>query len=72
MRMRQFVRELAAAHGLEVICESRDVKAYAAEKKLSLEAGAREVRYEFFREALGESGSDCDGACAWTIRRRRC
>jgi tRNA(Ile)-lysidine synthase len=49
-----FVRGLAAAHGLEIVCESRDVKAYAAEKKLSLEAGAREVRYEFFREALGK------------------
>jgi tRNA(Ile)-lysidine synthase len=47
-----FVRSLARAHGLEVICESRDVKGYAAEKKLSLEAAAREVRYEFFREAL--------------------
>src|SRR5579862_2914543 len=48
-----FVRELTAAHGLEVICESRDVKACAVEKKLSLEAAARQVRYEFFREALG-------------------
>ena len=48
----QFVRELGRAHGLEVICESRDVKAYAAEKKLGLEAGSRAVRYEFFREAL--------------------
>ena len=48
----QFVRELAAAHGLEIICESRDVKGYAAEKKLSLEAAARELRYELFREAL--------------------
>ena len=47
-----FVRELAAEHGLEFICESRDVKAYAAEKRLSLEAAAREVRYEFFREVL--------------------
>jgi tRNA(Ile)-lysidine synthase len=48
----QFVRELAAAYGLEVICESRDVKGYGAEKKLSLEAGARELRYEFFHETL--------------------
>jgi tRNA(Ile)-lysidine synthase len=48
-----FVRALVATHGLEVICESRDVKSYAAEKKLSLEAGARETRYEFFRETLG-------------------
>jgi tRNA(Ile)-lysidine synthase len=49
----QFVRELVSAHGLEVVCQSRDVKGYAAEKKLSLEAAAREVRYEFFRAALG-------------------
>jgi tRNA(Ile)-lysidine synthase len=49
-----FVRSLAAAHGLEVVCESRDVKPYASGKKLSLEAGAREVRYAFFRETLGK------------------
>ncbi len=48
----QFVRGLAAAHGLQVICGSRDVKGYATEKKMSLEAGARELRYEFFRVAL--------------------
>ena len=48
----EFVCGLAGAHGLEVVCESRNVKAYAAEKKLSLEAAAREVRYEFFRDAL--------------------
>jgi tRNA(Ile)-lysidine synthase len=48
----QFVRELAAANGLEVICGSRDVKGYATEKKLSVEAAARELRYEFFREAV--------------------
>jgi tRNA(Ile)-lysidine synthase len=47
-----FVRDLAA-HGVEIVCRSRDVSAYAAGKKLSLEAAAREVRYEFFREALG-------------------
>jgi tRNA(Ile)-lysidine synthase len=51
----QFVRELAEAHGLEIIAESRDVKAVAAEKKLSVEAAAREVRYEFFRRALQSS-----------------
>jgi tRNA(Ile)-lysidine synthase len=47
-----FVRQLAAAHRLEVVCESRNVKGYAAEKKLSLEAAARELRYEFFRQTL--------------------
>lgn len=48
-----FVRDLAAAHGLEFISESRDVKSYSVEKKFSLEAASREVRYEFFREAMG-------------------
>ncbi len=48
----QFARELAAANGLEFICESCDVKQYAAEKKLSLETAAREVRYQFFERRL--------------------
>jgi tRNA(Ile)-lysidine synthase len=48
----QFVRELAETHGLEFIADNCDVKAYSAEKKLSLEAAAREVRYEFFRGTL--------------------
>jgi tRNA(Ile)-lysidine synthase len=48
----QFVRGLAKTHGLEIIAEDRDVKAYAAERKLSLEAAAREARYDFFARAL--------------------
>jgi tRNA(Ile)-lysidine synthase len=48
----RFVGELAEAHGLEIIAESRDVKAFSAEKKLSLEAAAREMRYEFFGRML--------------------
>jgi tRNA(Ile)-lysidine synthase len=44
----EFVCELAAAHGLEFVCESRDDKAYAAEQKLSLEAAARELRQTAF------------------------
>lgn len=48
-----FVCQLAAAHGLEAICKSRDVKAHAAKKKLGLEAAARELRYEFFKAVLG-------------------
>src|SRR5207248_6321052 len=52
-----FVRELAGNQGLELITESRDVKAYAANGKLSLEAAARVLRYEFFRSAL-ERGLD--------------
>ena len=48
----QFVRELAASHDLDIVCESRDAKAYAAEKKLSLETAARRLRYEFFERLL--------------------
>lgn len=48
----QFVRKLAESRALEMIAESRDIKAHATEKKLSLEAAAREVRYGFFRTVL--------------------
>jgi tRNA(Ile)-lysidine synthase len=48
----QFVRGVASTYGIEVIAESRDVKALSAEKKMSLEAAAREARYEFFRSLL--------------------
>ena len=54
----QFVRELAEAHGLELISENCDVKAYSAEKKLSLEAAAREVRYGFFETLLKKRDLD--------------
>lgn len=45
----RFACKLAETHGLEMIAESRDVKAFSSERKLSLEAAAREIRYEFFR-----------------------
>lgn len=48
----RFVRELANTHALEVIVASQDVKALAAERKLSLEAAAREARYTFFESLL--------------------
>jgi tRNA(Ile)-lysidine synthase len=48
----QFVRGLAGTHGLEIVAESRDVRGFSAEKKLSLEAAASEARYEFFRSLL--------------------
>lgn len=48
----QFVRSLAGTHGLEILAENRDVKAFSSEKQLSLEAAAREARYEFFRRTL--------------------
>jgi tRNA(Ile)-lysidine synthase len=48
----QFVANLSVSHGLEFLSESRDVRTYAAEKKLSLETAAREVRYGFFKDCL--------------------
>jgi tRNA(Ile)-lysidine synthase len=54
----QFVRELAAAHDLQFTCESADVSAYAAKKKLSLETAARTLRYGFLRSVLQSGDLD--------------
>jgi len=50
----RFVAELAQRHKLELRRESGDVAAYAAEKHLSLETAAREMRYRYFRQLLLE------------------
>lgn len=50
----QFVAQLAQRHKLELHCQSGDVAAYAAEKHLSLETAAREMRYQYFRRLLLE------------------
>jgi tRNA(Ile)-lysidine synthase len=51
----QFVIELAEAHKLPFCREDGDVKRYAIEKHLSLEAAARKLRYEYFERLLAES-----------------
>jgi tRNA(Ile)-lysidine synthase len=48
----KFVAALAEQWGLEFRRSSVDVPAYAAEHKLSLEAGGREARYRFFESLL--------------------
>jgi tRNA(Ile)-lysidine synthase len=48
----QFVRDLAASHQLEFIAEAGDVKAYAKKRRLSVEAAARRLRYEFFERVI--------------------
>ncbi|RKY75310.1 tRNA lysidine(34) synthetase TilS [candidate division KSB1 bacterium] len=53
-----FVHQLGQQYGLSVISERIDVRTYAKKKKLSLEAGAREVRYDFFHRALAQSQFD--------------
>jgi len=47
-----FVRELAREHKLAMHCEKGDVAAFAAAKKMSLEAAARELRYKYFCQLL--------------------
>jgi tRNA(Ile)-lysidine synthase len=52
----KFVADLAREYDLEFLSDSDDVAEYAAEKGVSLEAAARELRYGFFRHLLGEGG----------------
>ncbi len=44
-----FVSQLSRVHGMEFFCESGDVASYAREKRVSLEAGARAMRYHYFQ-----------------------
>jgi tRNA(Ile)-lysidine synthase len=53
----QYVLDLCHKLELPVTLEQHDVKAYQKEHKLSLEEAAREVRYNFFREAADEVGA---------------
>ena len=48
----KFVAELAQRRNLEVHLGSGEVAAYAAEKHLSLETAARDMRYQYFRQLL--------------------
>ena len=50
----RFVGDLAQQYKLELHCGSGEVSTYAAEKHLSLETAAREMRYQYFRELLRE------------------
>ncbi len=58
----EFVANLARAHNLEFYCDSDDVAAHAAAEHSSVEAAARELRYEFFGELLGADVGDTPGA----------
>lgn len=53
----QFVGKLAARMGYEAVTGRGDVGRYAEEEGLNLEAAARQLRYEFLREAAAET--DC-------------
>jgi tRNA(Ile)-lysidine synthase len=49
-RDEQFVRSLAAKYEVEVLVRSFDTEKYAAEKKLSIQVAARELRYAWFAQ----------------------
>src|SRR4029079_2835290 len=51
-----FVADLATHHDLTFYESSGDVAAFAAQKRISTETAARELRYEFFRQLVGASG----------------
>jgi len=53
-----FVAELAKKLGIPATVESRDVPAYCAERGLSAQAGAREVRYRFLRQVADAAGAN--------------
>jgi len=58
-RDQAFVSKRAAEYGLPMLSERVDVTAYARQHRLSLEAAARTVRYDFLRRAAHNVGADC-------------
>jgi tRNA(Ile)-lysidine synthase len=52
-----FVAGLARANDLEFYVDDDDVAQFAADKHVSLETAARELRYGFFHYLLGEDGN---------------
>ena len=61
VRDERFVKELCHKMGIELTVADFDTFGYAAEKKISVEMAARELRYDFFekvREGLPWWSSD--------------
>jgi tRNA(Ile)-lysidine synthase len=54
----RFVSQLAQQLGIPATMEQRDVKAYQARQRISLEEAAREVRYAFLDEVAKSTGAD--------------
>jgi len=54
----QYVSDLAKQMGIPATVERRDVRAYQAQRRISLEEAAREVRYSFLAEVAGSIGAD--------------
>lgn len=56
-RDEHFVRELAEKYGAPFYVQHFDTTAYAASHKVSVQAAARELRYHWFFELVGATGS---------------
>ena len=54
---REFVRKLCTELKIEFCYERQDAAAYAQKKRLSLEEGAREIRYEYFTRLAKEKNA---------------
>jgi tRNA(Ile)-lysidine synthase len=54
----RYVARLARRLGLPATIESRDVRAYGRERRLSVEEAAREVRYAFLAEVATAAGAE--------------
>lgn len=67
----EFVGDLAREHDLEFYIDRADVRAHAREQGVSVEAAARELRYEFFRSLIRGPGANVkiptsgDGGETW-------
>ncbi|MFL5808146.1 MAG: tRNA lysidine(34) synthetase TilS [Flavisolibacter sp.] len=57
-RDESFVRDLGGKYGVEVLIEEFDTEKYAAEKKISIQEAARELRYDWFNQLKKEKGFD--------------
>ena len=56
-RDERFVVELAERYGKEVYVKAFETSVYAAERKLSIQVAARQLRYDWFREVLEDWGA---------------
>jgi tRNA(Ile)-lysidine synthase len=57
-RDEQFCRDLSRRLGVPLVVEAIEVRAYAAQERLSLEDAARRLRYDFLQRAARQVGAD--------------
>ena len=60
-RDEQFARSLAEKYSVPIFVQSFETENYAAEKKVSIQVAARELRYAWFRELAQEQAVKAEG-----------